>query len=185
MDHIDALEMSWKHGASIIADLRPADFAAATPCAGWDVRALLNHLLGEAQMMTGVNDGLASSEDHDDIVGDGSDVLAAWDSIAERNVRSWRRSGLEGDRAYFYGTFPATAGIVINLSEVLVHTWDLARATGQPFTMDADLAAPVYGLYSAVPLDGMRSNGVFGPEVEVQDGAPVTDRLLGLLGRLP
>ena len=185
MDHIDALEMSWKQGASIIADLRASDLAAATPCADWEVRALLNHLLGEAQMMTDVNNGLASSKEHDDVVGDGSALLAAWDSIAERNVASWRTSGLDGDRTYFYGTFPAAACVVINLGEVAVHNWDLARATGMSFTIDDELAAPVYDLYSAIPLDGMRANGSLGPEVAVPAGAPIADRLLGLLGRTP
>ena len=185
MDHIDALEMSWKRGASLVAELRPADLATPTPCAGWDVRALLNHTLGEAQMMTEVNNGMTSSSDHGDLVGEGRDLAATWDSIAQHNVTSWRVSGLDGDRSYFYGTFPATACIVINLGEVLVHSWDLARATGQPFEVDAELAAAVYGLYSAIPLDGQRAGGIFGPNVDVPDSAPIADRLLGLLGRTP
>ena len=185
MDTIDTLELSWKYGASVVAGLGPADLATLTPCAGWDVRALLNHTLGEAQMMTDVNNGLVSSADHGDIVGDGTGLSGAWDAIGQRNVTSWRTSGLDGDRAYFYGTFPATAGIVINIGEVIVHAWDLARAIGQPFEIDAELAAPVYGLYRAIPLDGMRSNGLLGPEIAVPDDASISDRLLGLLGRTP
>jgi uncharacterized protein (TIGR03086 family) len=185
MDHIDTLELSWKHGASLVAELGPSDLATGTPCAGWDVKAVLNHLLGEAQMMTDVNNGLPSSSEHDDLVRDGSDLFAAWNSIAEENVTSWRRSGVEGDRTYFYGTFPAAACVVINLGEVLMHTWDVAKATGRPFTLDAELAAPVYALYTAIPLDEQRASGVFGPEVAVPPGAPISDRLLGLLGRTP
>jgi len=185
MDYVEALEMSWKHGASLVAEVRPADLAAPTPCIGWDVRALLNHTLGEAQMMTEVNHGMTSSNDHGELVGDGNDLAATWDSIAHQNVTSWRVSGLDGDRSYFYGTFPATACIVINLGEVLLHSWDLARATGQPFEVDGELAAEVYGLYSAIPLDGQRAGGIFGPEVVVPDSASVADRLLGLLGRTP
>ena len=185
MEHIDALELSWKHGATLIAGLRPADLAAPTSCAGWNVRALLNHTLGEAQMMTEVNNGMTSSSDHGDLVGDGRDLAAAWDSIAQHNVTSWRASGLDGDRSYFYGTFPATACVIINLGEVLVHSWDLARATNQPFEVDAELAGAVYGLYSAIPLDGQRAHGTFGPEVVMPESAPIGDRLLGLLGRTP
>jgi uncharacterized protein (TIGR03086 family) len=185
MEPIDALEMSWKPGASLVAGLRPADLAAPTPCAGWDVRALLNHTLGEAQMMTEVNNGMTSSNDHGDLVGDGADLVAAWDTIAQDNVTSWRASGLDGDRSYFYGTFPATACVIINLGEVLLHSWDLARATGQPYEVDAELAGAVYGLYSAIPLDGQRAGGIFGPEVVIPESASIGDRMLGLLGRTP
>lgn len=185
MDHIDALEMSWKHGASLVAEVQSADLAAVTPCAGWDVKALLNHLLGEAQMMTEVNRGGTSSAEHDDLVGNGADLAGVWDSVAQQNVTSWRTSGLEGERAYFYGAFPAAAGVLINLGEVLLHAWDLARATDRPFEVDAELAAPVFDLYRAIPLDGLRAKGIFGPEVPVPDDAPTADRLLGLLGRTP
>lgn len=96
---------------------------------------------------------------------------------------SWRESGLRGERTYFYGTFPAGASALINLGEVVVHTWDLADATGIDAPMDPDHAALIYSLYSAFPLDGMRSSGQLGPEVPVPGDAPVTNRLLGLLGR--
>jgi uncharacterized protein (TIGR03086 family) len=185
MDYIDALEMSWKHGASLIAELRAADLDAPTPCAGWDVRALLNHVLGEATMMTEVNSGEPSKAFHGDLVGDGTGLVATWEILAERNVSSWRTSGLDGDRAYFYATVPATAGVVINLGEVLVHSWDLAQAVGKRYDIDAELAGQVYGLYSAIPLDDMRASGHLGPEVAVADSAPITERMLGLLGRTP
>jgi uncharacterized protein (TIGR03086 family) len=100
-------------------------------------------------------------------------------------VASWHERGLDGDRAYFYGTFPARVGLLVNIGEVVVHSWDLARATGQHYDFDPDLALLVHGLYSAFPLDGMRSNGSLGPEIPVPADAPVADRLLGLLGRRP
>lgn len=188
MDHIDGLELSWKQAHDLVTALGPSDLAAATPCGGWDVRALLNHTLGEALMMTDVNRGLPSGSDpadHGDLVGDGSALGRIWQDVARDNVASWRESGLDGDRTYFYGTFPAGACVLINLGEVLVHSWDLARATGQDITLDPELAAPVHGLYSHIPLEGMRANGVLGPEVAVAADAPVADRLLGLLGRQP
>jgi uncharacterized protein (TIGR03086 family) len=185
MDYTDALEMSWKHGANLIAEVRPADFSAPTPCTGWDVRALLNHVLGEATMMTEVNRGKTSEPFHADLVGDGTGIVATWESLADRNVTSWRTSGLDGERAYFYATVPATAGLVINLGEVLVHSWDLAQAIGKQFDVDAELAGLVYGLYNAIPLDDMRAHGHLGPQVAVPDSAPIAERMLGLLGRTP
>lgn len=110
---------------------------------------------------------------------------STWTGVAASNVASWRESGLEGDRTYFYGTFPAGASAVINLGEVVVHTWDLAMALGRPAPKDPGLATLAYELYSYVPLDGMRAAGHLGPEVPVPADAPVEDRMLGLLGRRP
>jgi uncharacterized protein (TIGR03086 family) len=186
VDSIDALELSWKQGAELIAGLRPEDLTRPTPCAGWDARALLNHTLGEVVMMTRVNRGQpGGTDDHGDLVGDGLALGDLWDEMARDNVASWREAGLEGDRAYFYGTFPAAAAVISNVGEVVVHSWDLAQATGRAYVIDPDLAALVYGLYSAVPLDDKRAMGVFGPEVTVPTGVPVADRLLALSGRRP
>lgn len=185
MDHTDALETAWQHGGDVLAGLRPDDLTRTTPCAGWDVRELLVHTLGESHMMSEVNRGAASSNEYLDFVGDGATLVDEWQRIGAENVASWRGSGLEDDRVYFYGTFPARAAVLINLGEIVVHSWDLARATEQAFVIDADLAGLVYGLYTAFPLDGMRANGSLGPEVPVSADASVADRMLGLLGRQP
>jgi uncharacterized protein (TIGR03086 family) len=184
VDPIEGLELAWEQGAGLVAGLMPQDLGTPTPCGEWDVRGLLNHVFCKAQMMTGVNRGRTGSHDHSDLVGSG-DLIDTWQGVGRDNVASWRESGLDGDRTYFYGTFPATASVVINLGEVLVHNWDLASATGQAYPVDPDVAALVLGLYQAVPLDGMRAGGQLGPEIPVPDDAPIPDRMLGLLGRQP
>lgn len=185
MDPIDALERSWEDGARIVSGLTPEDLTTPTACAGWDVKQLLNHTLGECRMMTLVNQGKPSSSDHGDFVGDGAGLRETWARLGRENVDSWRASGLDGERAYFYGTFPASASAVINLGEVLVHTWDLAQGVGVDFEPDPELASLVHGLYAAIPLDGMRAGGMLADEVPVPDDAPVSRRMLGLLGRQP
>lgn len=186
MDSIDALELAWKQGAELVAGLGPDQLSRPTPCTGWDVRRLLNHTLGEVVMMTEVNRGRpGGTDDHGDLVGDGLSLGALWDETGHTNVASWREGGVEGDRAYFYGTFPAGAAVVINVGEVLVHSWDLAQATGREYAIDPELAVLVDGLWRAVPLDEQRAHGVLGPEVSVPDDAPIADRMLGLLGRRP
>jgi uncharacterized protein (TIGR03086 family) len=186
MDPIDALELSWKQGAELVAALQPDELTLPTPCAGWDVRRLLNHTLGEVVMMTRVNAGQpGGTDDHGDLVGDGGSLVTLWDELGRDNVVSWRDRGLEGDRAYFYGAFPGGAAVVMNLGEVLVHSWDLARATGRAYALDPQLVEVVYALYRAMPLDDKRAHGVFGPEVTVPSDAPVADRLLALSGRRP
>jgi uncharacterized protein (TIGR03086 family) len=185
MDPIDALGLSWNDAASVVAGVRAEDLTRPTTCAGWDVRGLLNHTLGECQMMTLVNQGEQADNDRGDLVGDGTGLSETWARVGEENIASWRASGLDGSRTYFYGTFPAHASAVINLGEVLVHTWDLARGIDVDFDVDPEQAALVHGLYAAIPLDGMRKGGMLAAEVPVAADASIADRMLGLLGRQP
>ena len=79
--------------------------------------------------------------------------------------------------------------------DLVVHGWDLARATGQDDTIDPDDVARLWSITTAIPAEVMeryRTPGafgpgieVYGPEVQVAADAPLADRLLGLLGRDP
>lgn len=185
MDPIDALERSWTASTPLIAAVSPELLGRPSACSGWDVKALLNHTLGECQMMTLVNGGEQASNERGDVVGDGHGLSETWERTGAENIASWRSSGLDGDRTYFYGTFPAAASAVINVGEVLVHSWDLARGIGVDFEIDPELASMVHDLYAAIPLDGMRAGGMLAPEVHVPPDATIADRMLGLLGRQP
>ncbi|HEX9547556.1 MAG TPA: TIGR03086 family metal-binding protein, partial [Acidimicrobiales bacterium] len=130
MDRVTALERSYEEMAKLVANLRSEQLSEPTPCTGWDVRALLNHTFGAAWMFTLVNQGEAIGEDAGDLVG--NDPSGAISELIPANVSAWRQPGaLEGDRTYPFGTFPAPAGLMINVGEVAVHSWDLAKATGQ------------------------------------------------------
>jgi uncharacterized protein (TIGR03086 family) len=184
MSQVDALEQAWKYGAELMTGIHDDEQTLATPCTEWNVRAVVSHALGEARMMTDVNRGLPSLKTHSDLIGHAG-LGAAWTNISKDNVASWRETGVTGDRTYFYGTFPAAAGLAINIGEVIVHSWDIATALGRPVTTDPDHAAIAYALWSSFPLDGLRSAGQLGPEIPVPPDAPMMDRLLGLLGRQP
>jgi len=184
MDATTALECSYDTLAKVVANLGPGQLSAPTCCPGWDVRGLLNHILGGAIMYTLVNAGHAAGEDAGDVIGE--DPIHALAVTSAANLASWRQPrALEGDRAYPWGTFPAGAGLVINVGEVALHAWDLARATGQSADIDPDVAQVIYDFYRRVPMEQMRSSGVYGPEINVPETAPVQQRLLGFLGRLP
>ena len=123
-------------------------------------------------------------EDAGDLLG--ADHVAACAELAEANVAAWRTpDALEGERTFPFGTFPAPVALLINVGEVAVHAWDLARATDQPAAIDPEVATLVLEFYSAMPLDEFRAHGAFGPEVLVDEAAPVADRMLGLLGFRP
>ena len=69
-------------------------------------------------------------------------------------------------------------------SDVFLHTWDLARATGQDETLDPEVCANM--LAGMEPLDELlRNSGQYGPAVTVPDDADVQTRLIGFIGRDP
>jgi len=184
IDATTALECSYDMLAKIVANLGPGQLSAPTCCPEWDVRGLLNHILGGAIMYTLVNAGQVAGEDAGDVIGD--DPIQALAVTSAANMASWRQpDALDGDRSYPWGTFPAGAGLVINVGEVALHGWDLARATGQSADIDPDVAQVIYDFYRRIPMERMRSSGVYGPEINVPETAPIQQRLLGFLGRLP
>jgi uncharacterized protein (TIGR03086 family) len=184
VDVISALEQSYDQTAKLVAGITPAELDAPSTCAGWDVRATLNHLLGATWMFTLVNQGQTADEDAGDVIGD--DASLAVTAAAKENLASWRQpDAFEGDRAYVFGTFPATVAAMLNLGEVVVHNWDVARATGQELVIDPGVGQMVYDWSMSIPLDDFRDHGAFGPAVAVPASAPIIDRLVGLLGRQP
>jgi uncharacterized protein (TIGR03086 family) len=184
IDPVTALERSYEELATVVSGLGPDQLTAPTCCPDWDVRALLNHILGGAQMYNAANDGRLVAEDAGDIVGD--DPRRAVAAAATANIRSWQEPGaLDGERTYPFGTFPAGAGLISNVGEVALHAWDLASATRQPARIDKGVATLVLDFYQYVPMDELRAHGVYGPEIAVSETASVQDRLLGFLSREP
>ncbi len=69
-------------------------------------------------------------------------------------------------------------------ADVFMHSWDLARATGQEVELDADFAAQLLAGMAQME-DVLRSSGQYGAPVPVAADAPVVDRLVGFIGRDP
>lgn len=68
--------------------------------------------------------------------------------------------------------------------DVFMHAWDLARATGQPFELEASRCQEmVDGMTEAEEM--IRASGQFGERVEVPADASPQDRLIGFIGRDP
>jgi len=83
------------------------------------------------------------------------------------------------------GNMPLETAInQIYTPDVFMHTWDLARATGQDDRLDADFCAQLLGQMEQME-DVLRASGQFGARVEVPDGADIQTKLLGFIGRDP
>ncbi|GAB3803896.1 TIGR03086 family metal-binding protein [Micromonospora zhanjiangensis] len=156
---------------------------APAPVAGWTARDVVRHLVDwlPAFLAGGSDVRLPAGPAVDD------DPVGAWQAhvnavqallddpaTADKSLSNQHIGQLPLDRAIdqFYTT------------DVFMHTWDLARATGQDDRLDPDLCAQL--LAGMEPMEEIiRSSGQYGPRVPVKDDADAQDKLLAFIGRDP
>lgn len=170
----------------LIAGIRPEQLDAPTPCDDWTVRDLLNHLVGAAHMFGGAFAGQAPAggdgRDAGDLVGD--DPVAAWAAAVQVIASGLDTPGaLEREIPMPFGPTPGTIVFEILKFDTLVHAWDLATATGQPFDPPADVVEEAIGVAQLLIAPEMRNGQVFAAEVTAPQGATPIQRLAAFTGR--
>lgn len=160
----------------------PADgWTAPTPCPDWSARDLVGHVVTTQGMFLGF-----IGQELGDIPSAKDDPAAAWDAARARVQASLDDPATAGTEfESFFG--PTTFAEAVNrflCFDLVVHGWDLARATGQDEAIAAEDVARVREQAEAFG-PAMRSPGAMGPEVEAPEGADDQARLLAFLGRRP
>lgn len=157
-----------------------------TPCADTPVAGLLDHLMGLSE---GLRAAAAKEPDAGPPVAAAAHLDPDWRTILPKRldalVAAWcEPAAAEGVTSAGGVEMPAAEIAVVTLDELVLHGWDLARATGQPYAPDpADVSAILGFVESFGSAEG--TPGLFGPAVPVPDDAPAFDRALGLSGRDP
>src|SRR4051794_28598157 len=104
----------------------------------------------------------------------------------EALVRAWREpDAWAGETTVGGVTLPSPVMCGVANNELVLHGWDLARATGQDFSVAPENLEAGWQLVSNTPDDPAIRGGLFGPVVPVPSDAPLLDRLLGGAGRNP
>lgn len=174
--------------ARITDAVREEQLSGPTPCAELPVAAVLHHLL----TLSIAFHGAAQKEPQPPgPQPDATQLPPDWREQLPRHLdalaAAWRDpSAWEGSTEIAGMTMPASDVGVVALNEVLVHGWDIAAATGQPFRPDdvAVHACLEFARRIAADAPEMR-NAMYAPAVPVPDDAPVLDRLIGATGRDP
>lgn len=171
--------------AGLIEGLAPDALEGPTPCERFTVGDLLDHIgrFALAFRATAVKDPLprppaadAANLDADwrsRIPGDLLAMAEAW-----RDPEAWRGMTAAGGI-----DLPGEVAGVVALDELVIHGWDLARATGRPSGYDGPGLEAVFAAVQHFRTSGI--DGLFGPEVPVAEDAPLLDRTLGVAGRDP
>ncbi len=156
------------------------DLDVPAPVPGWTGRDVVDHLL---TWLPGLLSAVGVTLDQ----GRTGDLVADWRVHAER-VQALLDDPASAERVVEHQHVPrmTLTEMVDRLytTDVFLHSWDLARATGQDDRLDPEHCAEL--LAGMQPLDDLlRSSGQYGPQVAVPDDATAQDRLLGFIGRDP
>ncbi|MET8751950.1 TIGR03086 family metal-binding protein [Streptomyces sp. NPDC004667] len=176
--------------ARLVAGVPDTGLGDRTPCPAYTVGDLLGHLAGLAVAFrdaarkdlgptTDTAPGAAapalSASWRADLPRVLDELAEAWEDPAARTGMT-RAGGVD---------LPGDIAAAVAVDELVIHGWDLARATGQEYVPDQAALRASYGFLLAAAQDESRGGGIFGAVVPVPDDAPLLDRAVGLSGRDP
>ena len=187
-DAIALLSRALDQTGAIVARVRPEQATLPTPCRSWDVRALINHVVDEVQRFAVVTSHRTREHYGTDVIGD--DWAGAYRAAAASLLTAWQQPGaLDRPQPAPWGEVPAAWAVHQQITELAVHAWDIAKATGQSIDLDPELGrlALDWGKENLKPeFRGDEATGQhIGPEVRVPADAPLYDRLAAFGGRDP
>ncbi|WP_445270090.1 TIGR03086 family metal-binding protein [Streptomyces sp. DSM 41634] len=176
--------------ARLTAGVPDARLADPTPCPEYAVSVLLSHLTGLAVAFRDAarKDLGPTTDTAPDPAA--SALPAGWREELPRVLgelaEAWRDPAAWTGMTRAGGVdLPGDIAGAVAADELVVHGWDLARATGQEYTPDQAALHASHAFLLAAAEDESRGGGIFGPVVPVPDDAPLLDRAVGLSGRDP
>jgi uncharacterized protein (TIGR03086 family) len=190
-------------GTTVIAAVRADQLGLATPCDEMNVQQLLGHLVMVLQRVACAWRGEDPSTWPADLVSfDEVDAAVAWHEAAHDVEAAWTDDALlERPTRLPWTTVSGAEMLAIYTSEVTVHTWDLARATGQhPKWSDDVVEVALAAVHAELPIadrtefwenlaaslpPAVPFSAPFASAVDIADDAPLIDRLAAWNGRTP
>lgn len=159
----------------------PDRWESPSPCEGWTARDVVAHVAGNAAMFLGLigRDPPAGPPAERDPLGawvTGRDATQA--ALEDPAVATTEYDGLRGRMTFEQGIDQFAC------FDLVVHAWDLARATGQDDRLDPEEVSRVFAAARSMG-DALRGPGAFGPAVEPPPGADEQAQFLAFLGRRP
>lgn len=176
--------------ADLVRSVGDDRLAGPTPCPGYCVGDLLDHIGGLAKAFTWAATKESVAMPDETPSGDASRLAPGWRDRIAADVaalaQAWRYpDAWTGMTKAGPVELPGEIAGLVAIDELVVHGWDLAVATGQPFTADdatLEAAQQFLATFSGPGTEAMRGNG-FGPELPTAAEAPLLERVLAMAGR--
>jgi uncharacterized protein (TIGR03086 family) len=175
------LDRAFASTSSILAKVQPDQLALPTPCASWDVRALISHVTGSARWAAAT----ISGGEPDAVDADG-DFVAGYEESVRAALTAFGADGALDRTLSLPFAETGAALMILCAREQFTHGWDLARAIGLPADLDPDLAGELLTEARGAGLDAFRGpdgEAFFGAATDAPAGASAADRLAAFLGR--
>lgn len=172
-----------------VTEIRSEDLSRPTPCADWDLGALLAHMIGQnGGFAVAVSAGDANESAYAAPAIRPGELSAAWTRSADQLLTAFDNAELE--RAVRLveispgATFPAAAVVGMHLLDTVIHTWDVATSLGKPYRPDDELVDIVAAQAERVPAGTTRAQpgAAFAPAIATNQTDPWFTAL-ALLGR--
>ena len=190
-DRRSALLASYENAAVIVSGIVADELGHPTPCPGYDVAGLIDHLVEAGHRAAALGRGQAPPPGDESPHVELSDGPGQLRSAAEEAAQAWGdNSSLSSKRTMPWGEEYTGATLVdMYLVELAVHAWDLARATGQTGKLAPPLALPALegarAMIKPQYRDMVAPGAPFGAEVSPPPGADDWERLAAFMGRDP
>lgn len=156
-------------------------WGAASPCEGWSALDVVAHNIGMCNMIAGIARGTPADSAGHPVVGDPqSDWVDARDDVLEALDQP---GALQREVGTPWGHLVVDRFVGLVVVDPLLHTFDLAKASGQVALLDEDLAEA--GYIQLKKAGDMIRGERFGPEVPIDSDASITDKLISIAGRNP
>ncbi len=181
-----------KRMADLIEGVPDELLGGPTPCPDYTLGDLVDHIRRLTLAFTAAAKKDTAGMTSGRAPGDASCLDADWRTRIPRDLAvladAWRDPAAWTGMTKAGGIdLPGELAGIIALDELVVHGWDVARASGQDFDEDRASLEAVHGFVEQFSGAGQEAarEGLFGPEVSVPDDAPLLDRIIGLTGRDP
>lgn len=180
LDPVSLYRAATDRAIAVVSAVRPDQLGGATPCTEWTVQQLIDHLVSGTEYLLSAAEQREATQPADATAADFrsgvADVLKALDVPDTMEQTCISPLGFE---------WPVGQAVAGTFMDVLIHTWDLARATGQDEKLDQALVNACTAMFLPDMPERGRTAGIVGPAVEVGDDASAQDRLLAAMGRRP
>jgi uncharacterized protein (TIGR03086 family) len=177
---VDLYRSATERAIEVASGVRPDQLGRPTPCSEWDVQALLDHLVGGTEYLLAAMDGRDPAPKSGTTAADYRvGVGAVLEGLARPGVLERTCTAPLGFE------WPVGQAVAGTFMDVLIHTWDLAQATGQDTDLDPALVDACIAMFLPEMPERGREAGIIGPAVHVAPDASPQARLLGAMGRTP
>jgi uncharacterized protein (TIGR03086 family) len=159
------------------------DWDAATPDTPWTVRDLVAHVTEEQQWVPYLLAGMSVVKAKAELQPLRRDELRAeWDLYSLAATVAWANTPADTLVHLSYDTVTVADYLREQVSDVAIHTWDLAHAIGADEMLDDELVAAVWTVFEP-QADTLAASGLYAASDPIPDDAPLQQRLLALTGR--